>query len=200
MPGINSFKRGRRKCGWQLAILVFSLSAVLSACEGGGTSPNPPPVSANEWTWVSGSNTVNQAGVYGTKGVAASSNVPGAREAAVSWIDSSGKLWLFGGYGYDSAGNSGDLNDLWKYDGTNWTWVSGSNTVNQAGVYGTKGVGRFRRTSPGQESGPYPGSIPAAPSGCSGDMATIRQAIRDISMTCGSMTGTNGPGYPAAIP
>ena len=78
MPGINSFKRGRRKCGWQLAILVFSLSAVFSACEGGGTSPNPPPVSANEWTWISGSST-DQMGVYGTQGIAAPSNVPGAR-------------------------------------------------------------------------------------------------------------------------
>jgi N-acetylneuraminic acid mutarotase len=93
-----------------------------------------------EWTWVSGSVTVNQAGIYGTQGIADPSNVPGARDFAVSWIDSSSKLWLFGGFGYDSVGNYSHLNDLWKYDMLEWTWVSGSNAVGQAGIYGTKGT------------------------------------------------------------
>ena len=35
--------------------------------------------------------------VYGTKGVPAAGNVPGARDYAVAWADSSGNLWLFGG-------------------------------------------------------------------------------------------------------
>jgi N-acetylneuraminic acid mutarotase len=95
-----------------------------------------------EWTWVSGSNTVAQAGIYGIKGTAAQANVPGARQWAISWIDSSGKLWLFGGSGYDSAGDSGWLNDLWKYDPTTleWTWLSGNDLRNQVGTYGTKGT------------------------------------------------------------
>ena len=46
----------------------------------------------------------NASGIYGTQGTASASNVPGARYAASSWIDSSGNLWLFGGVGYDSAG------------------------------------------------------------------------------------------------
>ncbi len=93
------------------------------------------------WTWVSGSNTINQLGVYGTKGVASASNIPGGRYASISWTDGVGDLWLFGGYGYDSAGSlAGHLNDLWKYDGINWTWVSGDNTAYSPGVYGTKGV------------------------------------------------------------
>lgn len=72
--------------------------------------------SAGQWTWMGGSQGVgNQKGVYGTLGSAAASNVPGARLWAASWMDSSGNLWLFGGYGYDSAGNLGQLNDLWKY-------------------------------------------------------------------------------------
>ena len=96
----------------------------------------------NEWTWVSGGNTANQTGIYGTQGTAAPSNVPGARYGAISWIDSSGTLWLFGGNGCDSASNQGGLNDLWKYDpATNeWTWVSGSDIGGQAGIYGTKGT------------------------------------------------------------
>jgi hypothetical protein len=90
-------------------------------------------VVSKTWTWVSGSKTSNQPGSYVTKGTADPGNVPGARSSSVSWIDSGGNLWLFEGWGYDSAGNVGLLNDLWKFDGANWTWVSGSNTYNQAG-------------------------------------------------------------------
>jgi len=91
------------------------------------------------WTWMSGSNVSDQPGTYGTKGLAAPGNVPGAREGAVSWTDAAGDFWLFGGYGYGATG-VGDLNDLWKWDGTNWTWMSGSDAVNQPGTYGTKGL------------------------------------------------------------
>ncbi len=92
------------------------------------------------WTWISGSDVIAQPGVYGTKGVADPANVPGARQLSASWIDPSGNLWTFGGLGYDSAGDQDNLNDLWKFDGTNWTWISGSDVINQPGVYGTKGV------------------------------------------------------------
>jgi hypothetical protein len=68
------------------------------------------------WTWVSGADTVNQRGVYGGLGVADPGNKPGGRYGAISWTDSSGPLWLFGGWGYDSAGDEGQLNDLWKYE------------------------------------------------------------------------------------
>ena len=67
-----------------------------------------------DWAWMSGSDIRGQKGTYGTQGTTASSNIPGARQGSVSWLDSNGKLWLFGGYGYDSAGNTGVLNDLWK--------------------------------------------------------------------------------------
>ncbi len=92
------------------------------------------------WTWVNGSSTGGQSGSYGTKGIAGVANVPGGREAAALWIDGNGNIWLFGGMGIDSNGSGGDLNDLWKYDGTNWTWVSGSKTSDQLGIYGTMGV------------------------------------------------------------
>ncbi|MBN1698149.1 MAG: hypothetical protein JW881_11595 [Spirochaetales bacterium] len=92
------------------------------------------------WTWISGSDTGGQSGVYGTKGVASAANIPGARYGSISWIDVSDNLWLFGGYGYDSAGSNGHLNDLWRFDGTNWTWISGSDIWCQSGVYGSKGV------------------------------------------------------------
>jgi N-acetylneuraminic acid mutarotase len=67
-------------------------------------------------------------------------NVPGSRTGAVSWIDAGGNLWLFGGYGWDSAGTIANLNDLWEYSAGSWTWVSGGNVVSQNGVYGTQGM------------------------------------------------------------
>jgi N-acetylneuraminic acid mutarotase len=95
--------------------------------------------STNQWTWISGSATANQSGLYGTLGTAAPGNVPGSRDNAVSWTDSKGNLWMFGGAGYDSAGNQGNLNDLWKFSPTTnqWTWISGSDAMNQLAVPGT---------------------------------------------------------------
>jgi N-acetylneuraminic acid mutarotase len=92
---------------------------------------------SNQWTWVNGSNTVIAPTVYGTKGVAAAGNNPGARHLSTTWIDNSGDLWLFGGYG-----NAGTLNDMWKYNiaSNMWTWMSGDNTANNYGVYGVQGV------------------------------------------------------------
>jgi N-acetylneuraminic acid mutarotase len=98
--------------------------------------------SSGEWTWVSGSNTIGAQGVYGTQGIAAATNVPGARSNEISWTDANGSLWLFGGAGTDATGNFIVFNDLWKYSPASgeWTWVGGSNTPGAAGVYGTRGV------------------------------------------------------------
>jgi N-acetylneuraminic acid mutarotase len=96
--------------------------------------------STNQWTWVNGANTVNQAGVYGTQGIPDVANRPGARRESAGWTDASGNFWLFGGTNY--TGSSDFLNDLWKYNPTTnqWTWVSGATTANQIGVYGTRGI------------------------------------------------------------
>ncbi len=96
--------------------------------------------SGGQWTWMSGADVVNQDGVYGTQGVAAAGNVPGARASAYTWTDRLGNLWLFGGDGNTTGGDGGELNDLWKYSGGQWTWMDGSNVANQYGVYGTRGV------------------------------------------------------------
>jgi len=98
-----------------------------------------------QWTWISGDSTMNNFGVYGKKGVKASKNKPGARKGSLSWVDTTGNLWLFGGQGfaYSNIGTDG-LNDLWKYDisSNQWTYVSGdsnltgiSNRINIKGVY-----------------------------------------------------------------
>ena len=106
----------------------------------------------NEWVWMSGSNIVSgtvsgsQPGVYGTLGAPAPGNIPGGRVWASSWIDSTGNLWLYGGWGTDANNVTGWLNDLWEFSpSTNeWVWISGSSTLNythsQPGVYGTMGT------------------------------------------------------------
>jgi N-acetylneuraminic acid mutarotase len=94
--------------------------------------------SAGEWTWMSGSSTVNQPGSYGTRGIASASNVPGGRNRPTSMVDSSGNLWLFGGVGLDSTGSVGNLSDFWEYSAGEWTWMSGPKVADQPGVYGTR--------------------------------------------------------------
>ena len=99
------------------------------------------PIS-HEWTWEGGSDVADQPGVYGTRGVAAITNVPGARDGATAWTDASSNFWLFGGEGTDSKGTFGGFNDLWMYSPASheWTWEGGSDVANQPGVYGTRGV------------------------------------------------------------
>jgi len=119
---------------------------------GGGTELNDLwkfDTSLEQWIWVGGSKELEQFGVYGTKGVPASTNCPGARRYANSWVDASGNLWLFGGFGFATKARGYFLNDLWKYDvaADMWTWMAGTNLTDlfgvegtTHGVYGTKGV------------------------------------------------------------
>ena len=118
-----------------------------------------------EWAWMSGYGDCSAKsdlaclaernfGVYGTQGVAAADNIPGARWGSVNWVDAKGHLWLFGGTGYDIGdATPGLLNDLWEYDpATNmWTWIGGKKamtcvqgiiapTCSSPAVYGTLGV------------------------------------------------------------
>jgi hypothetical protein len=68
------------------------------------------------WTWEAGSSTTNVAGAYGTMGIPAASSSPGSRWATAGCWYSGGRLWMFGGGGYDSTG-SGEvvLDDLWVF-------------------------------------------------------------------------------------
>ena len=110
-----------------------------------------------QWTWVNGSDQIEQQGTYGTKGLAAPGNVPGARYQGVAWVDSFGNSWIFGGLGLDSTGTRGDLNDLWKYSGGQWTWMSGSDKANQPGIAGEDQPGIY-----GTLGVPAPGNVPGA--------------------------------------
>jgi hypothetical protein len=105
----------------------------------GGLSPANYTTAEGQWTWVGGSAGVDQPGNYSSGTL-----VPGSRTNAVTWTDSSGNFWLFGGYGYDGQTPAvlGSLNDLWEYTGGHWVFVSGGNTnkAKQNGIYGTQGT------------------------------------------------------------
>jgi hypothetical protein len=121
-----------------------------------------------EWTWMGGSSTMatesiayGQPGVYGTLGMPAAGNIPGGRQSSATWTDSGGNLWLFGGYGIDSRGQLGYLNDLWQFNplSNEWTWVGGSSTVScgedactQPGRYGTLGEPAIGNIPSGREA------------------------------------------------
>jgi N-acetylneuraminic acid mutarotase len=126
---------------------------------------DPTLGTAGEWTWMGGSNSVGvpfggPAGVYGTQGAAAPTNIPGGRYGSMTWKDASGNFWLFGGNGTDVTGTLAYLNDLWEYSPTTgeWTWMGGSNIApgqgnGQAGVYGTLGVPDAANVPGGRDAG-----------------------------------------------
>lgn len=110
----------------------------------------------NEWTWMHGPSIFAGSGIYGTKGIPAPTNTPGARSwGGVTWVDNMGDLWLFGGAGYDALGNLGVLNDLWRYNiNTNqWTWMNGTNSILTAStvVAGIKGIPNILNTPDGRQ-------------------------------------------------
>jgi hypothetical protein len=120
-----------------ISICLFECALVLaSAFLSAGAQTTIP----NEWTWMGGSNQIptqfyfngyGWPGVYGTMGTPAAGNIPGSRAGAASWVDPSGNLWLYGGYGFDSVGTIGYLGDLWVFDPATdeWTWIEGANTI-----------------------------------------------------------------------
>ncbi len=138
LPDGSKYSVSVRSQPSQLTCVVTNGSGVIN-----GGSPSNIAVVCRHWLWVAGPDTPNAGGVYGTQGVAAQGNTPGARAAGGSWTDAAGNFWLFGGSGYDVYGiQKSGLSDLWKRDWATgfWTWVSGPSEGSLAGVYGTLGV------------------------------------------------------------
>ncbi|HNB80692.1 MAG TPA: kelch repeat-containing protein, partial [Chitinophagaceae bacterium] len=101
-------------------------------------------IGTNMWTWIWGPDTAGQSPVFGTMGIASASNTPGSRaECKSGWVDAQNNLWMFGGQdGATATAGINVRNDVWKYNiATNqWTWMKGSQALNNGGTYGTKGV------------------------------------------------------------
>ena len=113
--------------------------------------------SSNQWTWVNGTNTINQMGTYGTINVSSTLNQPGARYGAAALVDPSGNFWLFGGLGFATTPIDGRLSDLWKYNPSlnQWTWMHGPNINNQLATFGTLSVPSTTNNPGGKEFPSY---------------------------------------------
>lgn len=97
------------------------------------------------WTWISGSNTTASLGNLGTKGVSSPTNEPSARYRHSMWLDENDNIWVFGGsaYGFSEGSEiptTGPTNQLLRWDGLNWTWITGSEFNDDPGSYGELGV------------------------------------------------------------
>lgn len=91
------------------------------------------------FTLEKGSGSLNASAIGGSSSVAS----PGGRSSGVVWVDGSGNAWLFGGRNSSSlnmtlCNSLGYLNDLWRFDGTNFMSVS---AATENGYWGTKGQG-----------------------------------------------------------
>lgn len=95
------------------------------------------------WTWVGGPTTASLASddnySYGELRVPNASNLPRGRERCAKWVDSQFNLWIFGGAIF-SQDTVIYFNDLWRWDGTYWTWISGSSSPDQPTIHGTIGI------------------------------------------------------------
>jgi hypothetical protein len=102
-----------------------------------------------QWTWVHGDTAMYVRPVYGSKGIAAPGNTPGARQVAFSWTDPLGNFWLYGGGSY-SPFTLRTNKDVWKFVPSinQWAWMGGDTTAGATNVYGTKGVASSNNIPP----------------------------------------------------
>lgn len=89
------------------------------------------------WTFVAGSYSGNDPTYsYGVLGIPSPLNYPPPRDYPGVWIDSEDNLYMMGGSFRES------MNDLWKFNGTMWTWIGGHSYSMQPsiGVLGQKSL------------------------------------------------------------
>lgn len=98
------------------------------------------------WTWLFGDELTKVLTIPGIQNETDDNSMPGARSFPAVWHDAQGQIWVFGGKGNDVNPRTGRLNDLWKYDGDNWTWKNGLISKNGFSKFG-KHEGEI--TSPG---------------------------------------------------
>ena len=96
----------------------------------------------NQWTWVSGSNALNDTGNYPAQTcVFSDSNYPDARfenpTPAVAGGSCARAFWMFGGSA--SARNAPNALWLFRTDSMQWALMSGG-SVSGVGIFGTKGI------------------------------------------------------------
>lgn len=149
------------------------------------------------WAWLSGFDVADRNGRYSKMGTADSIAVPGARRSFGMDIDiDRRKLYVFGGEGKTFSALTGmcfqclktcfhvltgRLNDLWEYNlQTNlWTWVAGSDCLNQLGQRG-----------PLQVSSPF-----TSPAGTSGHSLHFNPTSNSLTLVFGTISTTTNDVY-----
>lgn len=146
IPSVNN-KPGVRLLtgGWRESSNIYLFGGLGNDANGISTRLNDLwkyNTTNGEWTWLKGSSSGNQQGVFGTIGVEAAGNFPSARSGHLAWTGDDGNFYLMGGFGFDNNNAQLRMNDLWRYNpsNNNWTWIKGDNIGAQFGVYGTQGV------------------------------------------------------------
>ena len=131
--------------------------------------------------------------IYGSPGTASPTNLPGARAGASYTSDGNGGFFMYGGYGlgYNGGGKAvGVLEDLWYFDGTNWTSLMDYVSVGRSAVYGTQGQSNSTNT-PGSRVGAalwYKDGHLYLFGGCTSPFNTTAS----IGPTFGGLTNMNG--------
>lgn len=109
----------------------------------------------NNWTWIHGSTSMRPTPVYGTKGVFATTNLPGGRAESHSCVINN-SLYIYGGTAYGESFSSSaaryGTNDLWEYNMSQNTWrfLDGSKTNDPVANFGTKGIANANNTPGGR--------------------------------------------------
>lgn len=90
------------------------------------------------WTWMYGSDLANQPSVY-----AGPNATPGGRGEFAGYttywyVNSTNTLWIYGGPLLNAPANYTE--DVWKWDGTKWTFVFGRQLLNLYPIYNIKGI------------------------------------------------------------
>lgn len=103
------------------------------------------------WQYMTGSTTPGMAPVYPDSEHPELETHPGSRRGAATW-HYNGRMYLFGGEGYDVSGNIGKLNDLWYYAQNRWHYVGGPKTANS--LYQSN----YQYQAPSRIKGSWPGA------------------------------------------
>ncbi len=111
-------------------------------------------IASDIWTLMKGDTIPNHKGSYGFKGISNVINNPGCRFGNLSWKETNGDLWLFGGLKNDTGSFYNQKNDLWKYSITTnmWTWMNGDSIKNAFGNLGLKCISSIANQLRGQWS------------------------------------------------
>jgi len=127
----------------------------------------------NTWTWLSGSNTLNQLGNYGSLLTPAPTNIPGSRHDHTAIVDGQ-YMYVFAGEGKSANPTTGFLNDHWQYD------IPGAGVFKQDGETTSLAQAQDAASSLQAYPNPFSRSITLMPS-VSGDYTVYNAMGQQVS-------------------